>query len=225
MSKITKVNLVILAVLLVLCNLESRAADKQEADAQQKVENPYKGARVLVEALLVEVKLDALDKAGVGLLSKEQASAAKILDIIKDKNAGRVLTSEKLALVSSSSARMHVSGRKDIPYKQNPKDPNGIVTSWAQYDTGSAINANLEIDPDGRIFISFKIEISMLGDDSRSESPTPEVIGYSWDSRMSMKSGTPVIASGLASKDKMAYMILRADIEQDSLPQSLQHKK
>jgi hypothetical protein len=40
-----------------------------------------------------------------------------------------------------------------------------------------------------------------------------------------MKSGTPVIASGLASKDKMAYMIIRADIEQDSLPQSLQHKK
>ncbi|MGD1042685.1 MAG: hypothetical protein ABR913_06425 [Sedimentisphaerales bacterium] len=222
MSKITKGNLVILAVLLTLCNLESRAADKQEADAQQKIENPYKGARVLVEALLVEVKLDALEKAGVGLLSKEQASAAKILDIIKDKNAGRILTSEKLALVSPGRGHMQTSGRKNIPIK---KDPNSAVTNWGQYDTGSTINANLEIDPNGRIFISFKIDIKALGDDSRSEDQSPEVLSYSWDSTVSMKSGTPVIASGLEGKGKMAYLILRADIEQDSLPQSFQHKK
>jgi hypothetical protein len=222
MSKIVKVSIIALAVLPVLCNLESRAADKQEADAQQKVENPYKGARVLVEALLVEVKLDALDKAGVGLLSKEQASAAKILEIIKDKNAGRILTSEKLALVNSHSGHMSASSRKEIPVN---RDPNSKVTTWSQYDTGSTIDATLGIDSDGRIFIDFKMDIRMLSTDSRAENLAPEVLNCTWNSMVSMKSGTPVIASGLESKDKMAYLILRANIEQDSLPQSLQHKK
>jgi len=222
MSKITKGNLVILAVLLAVCNLESRAADKQEADAQQKVENSYKGARVLVEALLVEVKLDALDKAGVGLLSKEQASAARILEIIKDKNAGRVQTSVKLALVNSHSGHMSASSRKEIPVNI---DPNSKVTTWNQYDTGSTIDATLGIDSDGRIFIDFKMDMKMVNTDSRAENLTPEVLSCTWNSIVSMKSGIPVIASGLEGKDKMVYLILRADIEQDSLPQSLQHKK
>ena len=42
MSKITKGNMIILAVLLVLCNMESRAADKQEADAQTKSRKPIR---------------------------------------------------------------------------------------------------------------------------------------------------------------------------------------
>jgi hypothetical protein len=40
-----------------------------------------------------------------------------------------------------------------------------------------------------------------------------------------MKSGIPVIASALENKDKVTYLILRANIEEDSLPQTLQHKK
>jgi predicted ribonuclease toxin of YeeF-YezG toxin-antitoxin module len=148
MSKIVKVSLIILAVLPVLCNCETIAADKQEADAQTKIENPYHGARVLVEALIVEVKPEAIEKAGVGPLSKERATAAKILDIIKDKNAGHIQSSQKLAMVSPGEARMNVSGRKEIPLSA---DTNGSVTSWAQYDIGSKIAADLIIEPEGRI--------------------------------------------------------------------------
>ena len=214
--------MVILAVLLVLCNTESRAADKQEADAQQKVENSYKGARVLVEVLLVEVKLDALDKAGVGLLSKERPSAARILEIIKDKNAGRVQTSAKLALVNSHSGHMSASSRKEIPVNI---DPNSKVTTWNQYDTGNNIDITLGIDSDGRIFIEFKMDMKTLNTDSRAENMAPEVLSCTWNSIVSMKSGIPVIASGLEGKDKMVYLILRADIEEDSLSQPLKNRK
>ncbi|MGA2171570.1 MAG: hypothetical protein ABSG82_00975 [Sedimentisphaerales bacterium] len=222
MSKIMKGNMVILSVLLVLCNLESRAADKQEADAQTKVENPYNGARVLVEALIIEVKPEAIEKAGVGPLSKERVTAAKILDIIKDKNAGRIQSCEKLALVSPGTANMNVSGRKEIPIS---KDPNSSVTSWGQYDIGSRIAADLRVAPDGRIFIGFKMDISILKTDSQTENQKPEVLSYSWNSNVSMKSGIPVIASALENKDKVTYLILRANIEEDSLPPSLQNKK
>ncbi len=222
MSKIVKVGVIFLAVLPVLCNLESRAADKQEADAQTKVENPYHGARVLVEALIVEVKPEALEKAGVGPLSKERATAAKILDIIKDKNAGRIQSCEKLAMVSPGAASMHVSGQKEIPLK---RDPNGSVISWNKYDVGSNIRADLKIEPEGRMFIGFSMDIRVLNTDSRTETQPPEVLSYSWESRVSMKSGIPVIASVLENKDKMIYLILRANIEEDSLPQTLQNKK
>jgi predicted ribonuclease toxin of YeeF-YezG toxin-antitoxin module len=222
MSKITKGNLIILTVLLALCNLESRAADKQEADAQTKIENPYHGVRVLVEALIVEVKPEAIEKAGVGPLSKERATAAKILDIIKDKNAGKIQSCEKLAMVSPGVANMHVSGQKEIPWK---RDPNGNVISWNKYDIGSNIKADLRIEPDGRMFMGFQMDIRVLNADLRTETQPPEILSYSWDSRVSMKSGIPVIASALENKDKVTYLILRANIEEDSLPQTLQHKK
>ena len=221
MRKIAKGNLVIAVILLSVCNLAA-GADQQQADTQQKVENPYKGARVLVEALLVEVKLDAMEKAGVGLLSEGRPSADKILDIIKDKNAGRILTTAKLAVVSPGEGRMSASGRTDVPVNQDPDDK---VKSWRQYDVGSSINTRLEIEPDGRIFMSFKMDLKILGNDSKAENQPPDVLSYSWDSSVTLKSGTPIIAGALEGKGKMTYLILRADIEQDSLPQSSKQKK
>ncbi len=222
MSKIVKVSLVILAVLPVLCNCETLAADKQEADAQPKIENPYFGARVLVETLIVEVKPEALEKAGVGPLSKEQVTAAKILDIIKDKNAGRIQSSQKLAMVNPGPAQMDVSGKKEIP---THKDANENVTGWTSYAIGSKISADLQIPPDGRIFINFKMDVSGFNSDSQTEIQHPDMFSYSWSSRITMRSGTPVIASAIESKDKVTYLILRAHIEEDSLPQALQIKK
>jgi hypothetical protein len=222
MSKIVKVSLVILAVLPVLCNCGAIAADKQEADAQPKIENPYHGARVLVEALIVEVKPEAIEKAGVGPLSKEQPTASKILDIIKDKNAGRIQSSQKLAMVNPGPARMDVSGQKAV---SAGKDANGNVTGFTKYDIGSKISADLWIEPEGRIFVNFRMDIRGLNADARTEAQPSEMFSYSWDSRVTMRSGIPVIASSIESKDKVTYLILRANIEEDSLPQSFQHKK
>jgi hypothetical protein len=222
MSKIVKVCVVILAVLPVLCNCGTLAADKQEADAQPKIENPYHGARVLVEALIVEVKPEAIEKAGAGPLSKERVTAAKILDIIKDKNAGRIQSSQKLAMVNPGPAKMDVSAKKEVPTN---KDANGNITGWSPYNVGSKISADLQIAPDGRIFVNFKMDIFGFNSDSRTETQPPEMFSYSWDSRVSMRSGIPVIASSIESKDKVTYLILRANIEEDSLPQTIQNKK
>jgi hypothetical protein len=219
MSKITKGNLVILVVLLALCNLESRAADKQEADAQPKTENPYNGARVLVEALIVEVKPEALEKAGVGPLGKEQATAAKILDIIKDKNAGRVQSCQKLAMVNPGPAKMDVASKKEVPVT------NGNSTVLNPYAIGSKISADLQIPPDGRIFLNFKMDIFGFNTDSRTENQPPETFSYSWESRVSMRSGIPIIGSSIESKDKVTYLILKANIEEDSLSKPLQKQK
>lgn len=71
MSKIVKVSLVILAVLPVLCNLESRAADKQEADTQKKVENPYERAAVTIDASVIEVNLINAAQLGLALATKK----------------------------------------------------------------------------------------------------------------------------------------------------------
>jgi hypothetical protein len=222
MSKIVKVSLLILAVLPVLCNCGAIAEDKQEADAQPKIENPYFGARVLVEALIVEVKPEALEKAGVGPLGKEPATAAKILEIIKDKNAGRIQSSQKLAMVNPGPAKMDVVSKKEVPTR---KDANGNTTSSAMYDIGSKISADLQIPPDGRIFLNFNMYIFGFNTDSLAEKLLPETFSYSWESRVSMKSGIPIIGSSIESKDKVTYLILRANIQEDSLPQLVQHKK
>jgi hypothetical protein len=219
MSKIVKASLVMLSILPVLCNSGVFAADKQEADAQPKIDNPYAGARVLVEALIVEVKPEALEKAGVGPLSKEQATATKILEIIKDKNAGRVQSSQKLAMVNPGPAKMDVAGKKEVPLS------SGNLTSWNAYSVGSKISADLQMPPDGRIFLNFKMDIFGFNADSRAENQPPETFSYSWESRVSMRSGIPIIASSIDSKDKVTYLILRANIEEDSLSKPLQKQK
>jgi hypothetical protein len=222
MSKIVKASLVMLAILPVLCNSGVFAADKQEADAQPKIENPYFGARVLIEALIVEVKPESLEKAGVGPLSKERVTAMKILDIIKDKNAGRIQSSQKLAMVNPGPAKMDVSGKKEVP---THKDANGNAVSWNSYVIGSKIFADLQIPPDGRIFINLKMDVSGFNADSRTENQPPDMFSYSWESRVSMRSGIPIIASSIESKDKVTYLILRANIEEDSLSKPLQQSK
>lgn len=221
MSKITRNYLVAAVVLPALFNL-SAGAERQEPETQEKVENPYEGAWVLVEALIVEVKLDALEKAGAGPLSKEPPSAIRILEIIKDKNAGGVKTTAKLALSSFGEGHMQANSQVDVPMS---RDPNSKATIWRPYNVGIAINANLEIDPDGRILMKFKMDLTALVNDSKVEGQSPDVLHYAWDSTVSLKSGTPIIASGLGHKDKMTYLILRADIEQDSLPRMAHQKK
>jgi hypothetical protein len=222
MCRIVKVSLVILAVLPVLCNCEAFAADKQEADAQPKAENPYYGARVLVDALIVEVKPEALEKAGVGPLGKEQATGTKILEIIKDKNTGRIQSSQKLAMINPGPAKMDVAGKKDIPVH---KDSNGNADGWNQFAIGSKISADLQIPADGRIFLNFKMDIFGVNTDSRTEIQHPETFSYSWESRVSMRSGIPIIASSIESKDKVTYLILKANIEEDTLPKPLPKQK
>jgi hypothetical protein len=219
MSKIAKVSLLILAVLPVLCNCGTLAADKQEADAQPKIENPYHGARVLVEALIVEVKPEALEKAGMGPLSKEPPTGAKILEILKDKNAGRVQSCQKLAMVNPGPAKMDVAAKKDVPIS------SGNTTTFQAYSIGSRISANIQIPPDGRIFLNFRMETSGFSSESKQENQPPDTFSYSWESSVTMRSGIPVIASSIESKDKVTYLILRANIEEDSLPQPVQHKK
>jgi hypothetical protein len=125
-------------------------------------------------------------------------------------------------MVNPGEARMDVSGRKEMPLTS---DANGRAASWTQYDIGSKISASLQVVPDGRIFISFKMDIKIMNPDLRTENQRPEILSYFWDSRVSMRSGVPVIASALENKDKVTYLILRANIEEDSLPQSFQHKK
>ena len=206
MRKIIKASLIILAVLPVLCNLESRAADKQEADTQPKVENPYHGARVLVEALIVEVRPEAIEKAGVGPLSKEQPTAAKILDIIKDKNAGKIQSCQKLAMVNPGPAKMDVSGKKEVP---THKDANGNAVGWTSYAIGSKISADLQIPPDGRIFINFKMDVSGFNADSRTETQPPDMFSYSWESRVSKKDLCR-ISSAASSLKRSATPLLSA---------------
>jgi hypothetical protein len=222
MSKIAKASFILLAVLPVLCNCGTFAADKQEVDAQPKIDNPYAGARVLVEALIIEVKPEVLEKAGVGPLGKEQVTAAKILEIIKDKNAGLIQSSQKLAMVNPGPAKMDVVSKKEVPTR---RDANGNATSSAMYDIGSKILADLQIPPDGRIFLNFNMYIFGFNTDSRAESQLPETFSYSCESRVSMRSGIPIIASSIDSKDKVTYLILRANIEDDSLSKPMQKQK
>ncbi len=191
------------------------AAEQQE---QQKVEKPYSDVRVLVRAFVVDVKLAALDKAGAGPFEKEAPSATEILDILKSKEGGRIRATATLAVRNKENGETRASNKTDVPVYDG-KDPNGQVrTKMWSYETGTTFDVYVSVTPDGVILVGYNLATTIL-EKRRDEFATPETPRYTWKSQVSLRSGVPAIAAALEEKDAMTYLILRADIEKDSLPE------
>ena len=86
------------------------AAVVQKAAGQEAVKppDPYKDSKILVEAFVVEVELDALYKQGVSPIGQKPkaVSIMNILRCFKDKDAAKVTAGTKLALNHNEQSRI-----------------------------------------------------------------------------------------------------------------------
>jgi anti-sigma28 factor (negative regulator of flagellin synthesis) len=218
MSKITKGNLVILAVLLALCNLESRAADKQEADAQQKVENPYEKAAVTIDASVIEVNLHSAEQLVMAPRgSKGESVSLEKLQAAINKGAAKVTAGTKLAAQSNQIAavkcfqKTNVAVQNAIVIVSNQSEAPK-TTSYQTYDIGMAFTAQPFVSPDGGITLSYKFEQTGFNNVSQT-GKAPDTFARSLEGKLRLESGKPIIAGSAQNNDEAYFLVISATIE------------
>jgi type II secretory pathway component GspD/PulD (secretin) len=215
MSKIVKVSLVILAVLPVLCNSGVFAADKQEADAQKKVENPYDRAAVTIDASVVEVNL--INASQLGLTPRGQKSETVSVEKIQTaigKGTAKVTAGVKLAAQNYQAAEVKCFQKTNVPVQSVAAANQGGTSSivYQQYDTGMKFFAQPFVSPDGAITLSYKFEQSGF-DVSSQTGKAPDTFARSHEGKIRLDSGKPIIAGSNQNGDKVYFLIISATIE------------
>ena len=101
MAKISKSILVLVVVTLCIMLLAGRSIGPT-AEAQAKIEDPYKDVCVLVEAFVVEVDLSSLYRQGVSPIGQkpDSVSVENILKCLDAKDIAQVTTGIKVAILS-----------------------------------------------------------------------------------------------------------------------------
>ena len=203
MGKITKGNMVILAVLLVLCNMESRAADKQEADAQQKVANPYDRAAVSIDASVVEVNLHSAESLVMTPRGpKGESVSMEKLQAALNKGTAKVTAGTKLAAQNFKTAK--VSCYQQIKV--------GSTTSYQVYNAGMEFAVQPFVSSDGGITLSYKFEQSGFDRVSQTDS-LPSTFARKLEGEIRLDSGKPIIAGSAQNGDGAYFLVISATIE------------
>jgi type II secretory pathway component GspD/PulD (secretin) len=215
MSKIIKGNLVILAVLLALCNLESRAADKQEADAQTKVANPYDKAAVTIDASIVEVNL--INASQLGLTPRGQKSEAVSVEKIQTaigKGTAKVTAGAKLAAQNYQAAVVKCFQKTNVAVQlvAAPNQSGSPSILYQPYDTGITFTAQPFVSPDGAITLSYTFEQSGFNVSAQTVK-APDTFARKLEGKIRLDSGKPVIAGSNQNGDEVYFLIISATIE------------
>lgn len=216
MSKITKGNMVILAVLLALCNLESHAADKQEADAQKKVENPYDKAAVTIDASVIEVNLHSAEQLVMTPRgSKGESVSMEKLQAALNKGTAKVTAGTKLAAQNFQVATVKCFQKINVEMQSVVVPNQGTAqkaTSYQMYDVGMTFTAQPFVSPDGEITLSYKFEQSGFDRVSQTGSP-PSTFARKLDGEIRLDSGKPIIAGSAQNNDEAYFLVISATIE------------
>jgi hypothetical protein len=216
MSKITKGNLVILAVLLALCNLESRAADKQEADAQQKVENPYDRAAVTIDASVIEVNLHSAEQLVMTPRgSKGESVSLEKLQATLNKGTAKVTAGTKLAAQNFQVAAVKCFQKTNVAVQNaivSNQSEAPKTTSYQTYDIGMAFTAQPFVSPDGGITLSYKFEQTGFNNVSQT-GKAPDTFARSLEGKLRLESGKPIIAGSAQNNDEAYFLVISATIE------------
>jgi type II secretory pathway component GspD/PulD (secretin) len=209
MSKIPKASLVILAVLPVLCSLDLRAADKQEADAQKKVENPYDIAAVMIDASVIEVNL--INAAQLGLMPRSQKGETVSVEKIQaalTKGTAKVTAGVKLAAQNFQGATVKCFQKINVGMQGAAQN----TTSYQVYDIGMMFTAQPFIPSDGAITLSYKFEQTGFNRLSPT-SNAPDTFARSLEGKIRLESGKSMIAGSAQNNNEVYFLVISATIE------------
>ena len=214
MSKITKGNLVILAVLLALCNLESRAADKQEADVQKKVENPYEKATLTIDASVIEVNLHSAEQLVMTPRgSKGESVSLEKLQAALNKGTAKVTAGTKLAAQNFKVAKVSCSQKINVGLQAMSIQGKAVSsTSYQVYNIGMEFTVQPFVSPDGRITLSYNFEQTGFSSVSQSDSP-PNSFNRKIEGEIRLDSGKPIIAGSAQNNGETYFLVISATIE------------
>jgi hypothetical protein len=192
-------------------------AEQGEAKVQEK--NPYENSRILVEAFVVEVKLDALYKSGVSPIGQKPHSASikNILTCLKNKDEAKVTAGAKVAVKNKEEGQtVHnetIILERSHYIATGKADASNTSKEFVPYKTEKYFSAKVSAEPDGKIYTSFRFRQDTLGEVSPKSDAPPNTITRDWYSYAYLEPGKPAIVGEMQDADTAVFLILTADIE------------
>ena len=192
-------------------------AETKRMAAQEQVENPYKDSRVLVEAFVVEVKLDALYKSGISPVGQRPNSVSmeKILQCLRDKDKAKVAAGAKVAVRNYEEGQMRSTRKVYIEQgvsKGKKSDDVAVVKKFVPYETCTSFVACANVSPDSSIRLEFMFNQETPEVVSENDRP-PNFMTRNWRSIVSLEAGKPSIAGATQNDETAVFLIIVADIE------------
>jgi len=177
----------------------------------QKIKPPmdtYKDSVILLEAFMVEVRLDALYSLGVPQISHgtDSISAEHILKCLKSTDAAAVKAGAKLALTHENKAISESTTRKALHI-----DPtNHQKTEYI--DVGTSFTAIVEIRKE-KVFAELEFQYSDAVKADKKVDAIPQIVERNWNSSICLNFGKPTLVGAIQDEDTAWFLIVTANIK------------
>lgn len=211
MSKVIKTVTVFSIVLLIACTCVWAAPPSKPAPAKG-------GRKILIEAYIAEVSLEALYKLGVSPIGVKDnlVTIQKIQKCLKDKKTGLVTTGIKVAVSNNEGGQ--TSEEKTIHVERSfaTKTKSGeekITTKLEAYKVSIQFGSNAAVLPDGKIKLQYNCSQKALEAVFTKTDAPPTIVERKWSSSVTLSPGKPTIVGASQGKDTAVFLIINASIE------------
>jgi hypothetical protein len=211
--------LVFLAGICAASTTQPKAPEATQPQAAAQEKDPYEGARILIEAFVVEVNVDTLYEAGVSPIGRkpESVSIEGILRCLKDKAGGRVTAGAKVAVGHNQRGEMNVEEqrniKREVPAAGEGRPPGRRRGPYATYSLSKQFSAGASVREDGKIRVNFEFRQHTLGTPVSDSNTPPNLISRRWENRVWLEAGRPSIVGATQNEEKVVFLILCAHIE------------
>jgi len=218
MGKIPKNIMVLAGVLVVavfLAGISSSQGMKVVFGGQ--AESPTGPSKMLVEAIIVQVSADTLERLRIEPntepLSEVTVSLPMLLYVLADPNAAKTITSAKVKVWAGETGKVKIGQNAKYLIKT---DEGSFEQKTTNTFFGTTFEVTPAIDKDGDIWLSFKFEhleaVPPKEVDPQTFLPIGEPISgdiTTLNTRVKVKSGEPMIVASSPAQ----FVLVRADID------------
>jgi hypothetical protein len=197
------------------------AVEQGREQSAEQVKEQYQDSRILVEAFVVEVKLEALYKAGVSPIGKKPnaISIDHILHCLRDPDSAQVTSGAKVAVRHNEegSIQQETTKRVERPLPAGETDGRSGRPRRTQRTEFNAYTAGLTFRAEARVLSQERVAVgySFAQSDFDFSEPNmpPGTINRNWGGTVSLEPGRPSIVGSTQNPEKAAFLILCADIK------------
>jgi hypothetical protein len=204
------------------------AVEHGRGQSAEQVKDQYKDSRILVEAFVVEVKLEALYKAGVSPIGKKPnaISIDHILHCLEGPDSAQVTSGAKVAVRNNEEGSIQQQTTKRVkrtttrverPLPAGENEGRSARPRRTQrrefndYTAGLTFRTEAHVLSQKRVRVGYSFAQSDF-DFSEPNMP-PGKIKRDWSGTVSLEPGRPSIVGSTQNPEKAAFLILCADIK------------
>ncbi len=190
--------------------------------AKSSVDSTGSEQKVLIEAMIVQISSETIDKFQIGRniepSSKVTVPLATLLYVFADPNAVNVIAKSKLRVCAGQMGKV-TAGQK-LKYLVK-RDDGSFEQKTTEKVIGTTFEATPVIDKNGDILAGFKFERITAAPqwqiDPKTSLPIGEPVLGSMgvDNELTkLKSGEPMIVGGSTAPNRQVFFLIRAEILQ-----------